>query len=359
MFRSQLLFVSAHAAGVVFWCVSASAQVGRILTDAPQLQAEAQATSSDGQTLDAASPHPASTVSGTVLDTNGDVIQGARVQLSIAGTYDTLREARSGATGQFEFLDLDPGTYVVKVSGDGLTTFVSKPITLRMDEPVIVPKVVLSIAAATTSITVLDKEEASIEQVQIAEQQRVLKVFPNFYSSYDWNAPPMLAKQKYRLAVRTLIDPVSFLTTAGIAGAEQYKNVFPSFGSGIEGYGKRYGAAFASHASAELLTRAVFPSMFHTDPRYFILGRGTAQARGLHAITSTWVTRGDDGTRRINFPQILGGLSAAALSNTYFPAQERGLNLVLINGLGDLGGNMVDNLIREFLLSRVTTRAKH
>lgn len=359
MFRSQMLFVSAHAAGIIFWCVSASAQAGRILPDAPQPQADLQSASADAQTPYAPSSHADSTIAGTVLDTNGDVIQGARVRLLAADAPETLHEVKSGATGQFEFADLDPGTYIVKVSGDGLTTFVSKPITLRADQPVIVPKVVLSVAAATTSITVLDKEQASIEQVKIAEQQRVLKVFPNFYSSYDWNAPSMLAKQKYRLAARTLLDPVSFLTTAGIAGAEQYKNVFPSFGGGIEGYGKRYGAAYASHASAELLTRAVFPSVFHTDPRYFILGRGTTQARAMHAIASTWVTRGDNGTHRINFPQILGGLSAAALSNAYFPAQERGLNLVLINGLGDLGGNMVDNLIREFLLSRVTTRSKH
>ena len=357
MSQTQFRLVCACATGVAFWCISASAQVGRILPNAPQPQADAQ-SSGDAQNQHAASVSDRSGISGTVLDTNGDVIQGARVQLSEIGTAGILREAKSGDTGQFAFLDLEPGRYVVAVSGNGMTTFVSKPITLLPDEPVIVPKVVLSIAVATTSVTVMDKEQASIVQVEIAEQQRVLKVFPNFYSSYDWNAPPMLAKQKYRLAARTLIDPVSFLTTAGIAGAEQYQNVFPSFGGGLEGYGKRYGAAYASHASAELFTRAVFPSMFHTDPRYFVMGTGTTQARVLHAVTSTWVTRGDDGTRRINFPQILGGLSAAALSNAYFPAQERGLNLVLINGLGDLGGNMVDNLIREFLLSRVTTHAK-
>jgi hypothetical protein len=280
------------------------------------------------------------------------------VQLSDVATGAVRGEMQSGATGQFAFSNLEPGTYVVTVSGQGMSRFVSKPIALQASAPTIVPNIVLNVAAATTSVMVMDKEQASIEQVEIAEQQRVLKVFPNFYSSYDWNAPPMLAKQKYRLAARTLIDPVSFLTTAGIAGAEQYKNVFPSFGGGIEGYGKRYGAAYASHASAELLTRAVFPSIFHTDPRYFIMGKGTTQARALHAVTSTWVTRGDDGKRRINFPQILGGVSAAALSNAYFPAQERGVNLVLINGLGDLGGNMVDNLIREFLLSRITTRGK-
>ena len=41
----------------------------------------------------------------------------------------------------------------------------------------------------------------------------------------------------------------TFLTTGALAGAEQYKNVFPSFGGGITGYGKRYAAAYANHAS--------------------------------------------------------------------------------------------------------------
>jgi hypothetical protein len=344
-------------AGIASSSVSAPAQAGPGLTLLPPAQAAAQA-SVDTQSAPASSPKAAATISGTVLDTNGDVIQGALVQLSKPDASGTPREVKSGATGQFDFPDLESGTYIVTISGEGMTTFVSKPITLRADESLIVPKVVLGVAAATTSVKVMDREAASIEQVEIAEQQRVLKVIPNFYSSYDWTAPPMLAKQKYRLAARSLIDPVSFLTTAGIAGAEQYQNVFPSFGGGIEGYGKRYGAAFASHASGELLTRAVFPSMFHTDPRYFIMGKGSTQARAAHAITSTFVTRGDDGSRKINFPQILGGLSAAALSNAYFPARERGANLVLINGFGGLGGNMVDNLIREFLLSHVTTRAK-
>ncbi len=293
------------------------------------------------------------------MDTNGDVVQGARVVLSKAAEPGTIRELQSGSTGQFVFSNLAPGTYIVTVSGGGMTTFVSKPIAARADEPVLVPKVILGIAAASTSVTVMDKEEASVQQVKIAEQQRVFKVFPNFYSSFDWNAPPMLAKQKYRLAARTLIDPVTFITIGALAGAEQYKNVFPSFGGGLEGYGKRYGAAYANHASAEIFTRALYPSIFHTDPRYFIEGTGSIRARTLHALSSTWVTRTDVGGRRINFPQILGAFSAAALSNAYFPKSERGINLVLINGFGDLGGNMADNLIREFFLNRITTRAKH
>ncbi len=299
-----------------------------------------------------------SAVSGTVLDTNGDVIQGADVQISKVRTSEILRQTKSGSMGQFVFAALEPGTYVVTVSRDGMTKYVSEPIALRPETPVSLPNVVLSVATATTTVTVMDSRAASIEQVKIAEQQRVLKVFPNFYSSFDWNAPPMLAEQKYRLAARTLIDPVTFLTTGVIAGAEQYQNVFPSFGGGFEGYSKRYGAAYATHASGELLTRAVFPSVFHIDPRYFILGKGSSKARAAHAIVTTFVTRGDNGSRRVNFPEILGVFSAAALSNAYFPAQERGVSLVLINGFGDLGADMLDNLVREFVLNRFTRRAK-
>lgn len=356
MFSSRFLVLCGSLAGISFYSLIAVGQTAGVLPESPEPQAEAAATA---QTQAAPTSKSGSTLSGTVLDTNGDVIQGAHVQLSHTNAQGTPRENKSGATGQFVFTDIQPGTYIVTVDGKGMAAFVSKPINVSADESVIVPNVVLGVAAASTSVTVMDKEAASIEQMKVAEQQRVLKVFPNFYSSYEWNAPPMLAKQKYELAARTLIDPVTFLTTAGIAGAEQYKNVFPSFGPGIEGYGKRYGAAFASHASGELLTRAVFPSMFHTDPRYFIMGKGSTTSRATHAVTSTWLTRGDDGGRRINWAEILGSMSAAALSNAYFPAQERGVNLVLINGLGNLGGDMVDNLVREFLLSRVTTRGKH
>jgi hypothetical protein len=290
---------------------------------------------------------------------DGNVIQGAHVRLSQATASGFLHEAQSGAMGQFDFSGLSPGTYTVTVSSHAMTTFVSGPISVEAHQAAIVPKIVLSVASTITSVTVMAPEQAAIEQVKIAEQQRVLKVFPNFYSSFDWNAPPMLAKQKYHLAARTVVDPVSFLTTAAVAGAEQYQNVFPSFGSGFEGYAKRYGAAYADHASSELFTRAVFPSIFHTDPRYFIMGSGSTRSRAMHAVTSTIVTRGDNGSRRINFPEILGGFSAAALSNAYFPADERGFNLVLVNGFAGLGGNMLDNLIREFVLNRFTSRAKH
>ena len=298
------------------------------------------------------------TISGTVVDTNGSVVQYAHVALS-GTSAGAPRSMESGGNGEFSFAGLPPGTYKVTVTGSGMGTFVSGPVVLHAGEARLVPHVVLAIASTTASVTVNgDKVELAEEQVQIAEQQRVLGVIPNFYSSYDWNAPPMQAKQKYKLLTRSLIDPVFFLEVAGIAGAEQYKGIFPAYGCCLEGYGKRYGAALANQAAGDFLGRAVFPSIFHQDPRYFYKGTGSVPSRAIYAMSSAVITRGDNGRRMPNYSSILGNLAAGALSNLYYPESDRGVKLVFLNGLGSTGATAVGNLIREFVLKDLTSRAK-
>ncbi len=206
-------------------------------------------------------------ISGTVVDRGGDVLQGAQVTLNDLSRSDR-RTTVSSNDGQFSFPGLLPGDYKIAVTGSGMITFTSSQISLHAGEVYILPSATLAISGGATSVTVNGSKEAlAEEQVHIAEQQRIGKVIPNFYSSYDWNAPPMEAKQKFQLSIRSLIDPVSFLTIAGIAGAEQNRNIFPAYGSGIEGYGKRYGAALANHVTGNLFAKAVYPSIFHQDPR--------------------------------------------------------------------------------------------
>ena len=221
-----------------------------------------------------------------MLDKNGEVLPGARVTLADPSSV-ALRTVESGSNGQFEFPGLPPNVYKITVTAPGMSPFTSTQIPLHAGEVRIVPPITLSVSGGTTSMTVTENnDELAEEQVRIAVQQRIGGFIPNFYSTYDWNAPPMGARQKFKLGFRALIDPVSFLTTAGIAGAEQYKGIFPAYGSGIEGYGKRYGAAFANHLSGTLLGRAVYPSIFHQDPRYFYKGKGTIRSRALYASSS-------------------------------------------------------------------------
>jgi hypothetical protein len=123
---------------------------------------------------------------------------------------------QSGSDGQFAFTGLPPDLFKLTISAPGMSTFTSTQIDLHTGEFRIVPPVKLSVSPVTTSVTVSgNKKELSEEQVHIAEQQRIAKVLPNFYSTYDWNAPPMEGKHKSQLSIRSIIDPVSFLTVAG------------------------------------------------------------------------------------------------------------------------------------------------
>lgn len=319
------------------------------LPDAPSTRI----ATGEGQNSDSGT----ATLSGTVLDTARDVIQHARVTLKsrAGGTPQTVD---SGPNGQFSFAGLSPGTYRVTVTGPGMSSFNSPWMTLRAGDVQIVPEVVLSVAAASTSVTVFgDKEELAEQQVKIAEEQRVFSVLPNFYSSYDWNAPPMMAKQKFKLGLRSSIDPVTFVEVAGLAGAQQYHNSFPGFGGGVEGYGKRYAAAYATDFTGHMLTSAVFASLFHEDPRYFYKGTGTIRQRTFYALSAAVMARTDDGRWRPNYAHVLGNFAGGAISNFYYPDSSRGVGLTLENGLIDTAANAATNLIREFVLKGITSHA--
>jgi len=292
-------------------------------------------------------------ISGTVLDTNKDVIQNATVALTGPGGK---RSVTTGSDGQFQFPNLPAGAYNISVSAKGMRPSTSEQIQLKAGEFRIAPAITLAVSGGVSSITVSgDKEELPEQQVRIAEQQRVGGVIPNFYSAYDWDAPPMLAKQKFKLSLRSVLDSVSFITVAGLAGAEQYQGLFPGYGSGIEGYGKRYGAALANRFTSEMLSRAAFPSIFHQDPRYFYKGKGSITSRALYAMTRAVVTRTDDGRLQPNYSEVLGDFSAGAISNLYYPQADRGVSLVFLNGATGVGANAFSNLIREFLLKGLTS----
>ena len=56
---------------------------------------------------------------------------------------------------------------------------------------------------------------------------------------------------------------IAVLTVAGTAGAEQIGNTYPGYGSGLQGYGKRYAAGMADATTSRLVGSAILPSLFH------------------------------------------------------------------------------------------------
>jgi len=198
-------------------------------------------------------------------------------------------------------------------------------------------------------------EEVAAAQVKAQEQQRIIGIVPNFYMSYIYDAAPLTKKQKYALVSRAVFDPIEFLAAGISAGAGQATNRFSGYGQGARGYGRRYAAAFGDAVSRNYLSYAVFPSLFHQDPRYFYQGSGSTASRLAHALSFTVVVRGDHGRNMPNYSFFLGTLGSALLSNLYYPHDDRGARLIFINvGVG-IAVHAGVTVLREFVSKQFTS----
>jgi hypothetical protein len=298
---------------------------------------------------------PSSSISGTILDANGALLSGAQVMLTAPdGTQE--RTQPSGSDGEFTFGELRAGTYKLTIASPGMESFVSSDIVLHAGERQQLGQISLAVAGATTEVEVVIKQaDLAQEQIKSAEHQRVFGILPNFYSSYIWDAAPLNTRQKFSLAFHSVTDPVEFVGTGLVAGAEQANNTFSGYGQGAGGYAKRFGAAYADDVIGKMIGNAFLPSLLHQDPRYFYKGSGSVRSRMFYAISRAVVTRGDDGRTEPNYSRVLGSFAAGGIANLYYPAGDRGRGLTLGNALIGTAGNAVDNLIREFLLRKLTS----
>jgi len=295
------------------------------------------------------------TLSGTVHDVNQGLVPQAKVTL-VRNDGRAERVVEPDATGHFSFANLTPGIVKVTVTAPGMETFLSPDVTLVAGQEFQLPEVLLSLAATSSSVqVVVTEEQLATEQVKAQEKQRVLGVFPNFYTSFLWEAAPLRPKQKFSLAIRSRVDPVMFATIAVAAGIEQKTNTFPGYGGGAQGYGKRYGAALADAVSERMIGGAILPSLFHQDPRYFYKGSGTTGSRLRYAISEAFLCRGDNGKQQVNYSYILGDFLTAGLSNAYRADVDRSASLTLSNAFIILAGHVANDVVREFLLKRMTT----
>jgi hypothetical protein len=319
------------------------------LPDAPIPQSGAP-SAADAQRFAAGS----ASVTGVVLDTSGATIPGAAVSLT---TEDRSKRQTSisGANGEFSFARLPPGSYLVEVTAKGFGPFSSALFVLSGQQAYQVPDISLSVAATNTEVMVRPVEVIAAEQMKAEEKQRLLGVIPNFYTSYVYDAAPLTTKQKYSLASRDTFDPVSLIGTGIAAGIEQANNTYAGYGQGAAGYGKRFGAQFANGRSSDFLSHAVFPSLFHQDPRYYYQGSGSVKSRVYHAVSFAFVTRSDSGGNVPNYSYFLADMCSGALSNLYYPKASRGANLVFTNAAIGLAGRAGSTVLREFLSKRLTT----
>jgi hypothetical protein len=301
----------------------------------------------------------AGSISGTVVDKDGALVANARIALTQEGAT-SAREVLSDRDGYFVFTNVAPGAFRLTFNSAGFAVQ-EKSGVLHAGENFLLPQITLAVGANTEDVEVtLKPEEVAEEQIQVQEKQRLFGAIPNFYVSYDPHAVALTKKQKFELAWKSTIDPVSFGITGIIAGFEQYDNAYGGYGQGAQGYAKRYGASYADFVSGTFIGGAILPSLLKQDPRYFYKGTGSRKSRLFYALAMAVVCKGDNGRWQANYSGIIGGLAAGAISNLYYPDSDRnGARLTFENAAIGTGEGAVINVIQEFILRRLTPHASN
>ena len=203
--------------------------------------------------------------------------------------------------------------------------------------------------AAPVSHDVQKQQQSEAErELKQEEQQRLLGTVPNFNVVLNGQALPLTGAQKWNLAFHGILDPFYVGWSFVIGGG--YSELIDSnsgYGWGPPGYFKRVGASYADNVNGTLIGNALLPQLLHQDPRYFRKGTGPVKGRMWVAARSTFVCRGDNGKNQFNVSNILGNYISGAISNSYYPADQRGVALTLENGtevtlFGALGGQFYE-----------------
>jgi len=301
-------------------------------------------------------PQSPGNISGTIVDATGASVVGARVRL-ISKDQSVRQEVLSGENGEFSFTNVTPGRFQITVESAGFAVGTCSGV-LQPGQSFRVSRIELVVASPVTQVQVMpSRAEVAEDEIKEEEKQRVLGFVPNFYVSYIPNAVPLTSKQKFELAWKTSVDPVTFGISAAIGGIQQAQDDFSGYGQGAQGYAKRFGASYADGVTSTFIGGAILPSLLKQDPRYFYRGSGSKRSRVLYAIANAFICKGDDGHWQPNYSSILGNLAAGGISNLYYPASDReGAELTLENTLIGIGATAATNILQEFVIRRLTPK---
>jgi len=194
-----------------------------------------------------------------------------------------------------------------------------------------------------------DQNTSVKEDTEKKKNDRMFYVMPN-YLTVDGQSqvPPVSWKEKFAMAAKGSFDPYEFTIIGIVSGIRQAENSDEEFGQGMKGYAKRYGAAFTDQVDGNIMVGGVFPTILKIDPRYYRLGRGPFVHRFGYAISRIFVARKDSGGSVFNTPEFAGNATAIAISNAYYPADDRAFSPNINNWGVQMGLDALGNELKEF-----------
>ena len=202
----------------------------------------------------------AATITGTVTDTDDAAISAAHITLEETQSK-SARTVDAGGMGEFTFDSVAPGRYVIRITARGFASWKVEDVEVHVGEHVELPRIALGVEAIDASVNAISQEDLAEQQISVEEKQRILGILPNFYVSYVSHAQPLTRRQKFKLALRVSVDPLTYITTGATAGIEQAENDFSGYGPGFGGYAQRYAATYGDRLSSTMLGAALLPSL--------------------------------------------------------------------------------------------------
>lgn len=192
-----------------------------------------------------------------------------------------------------------------------------------------------------------DEAKAAAPPVPLGSP-RIFGIFPN---NRTWpsliNYKPISTQQKFAIARADSFDRGTIFFAGVFALDAERTNANPSFGQGVEGYSRAFGAAYGDVIVGNYMTEAIFPALLHQDPRYFRRGSGSKWTRLGYSVGQIFWTHTDSDRTQFNYSEFLGNSTAVAISEAYYPDHRNASNAVGKLGI-QIGMDMASNILKEF-----------
>jgi len=195
-----------------------------------------------------------------------------------------------------------------------------------------------------------DQDKTENGKTSGTSNDRLFYALPNFLTLENGaNVPPLTAGGKFKVVARGSFDYIQIPWYATLAGISQAQNSEPGYGQGAEGYGKRFGSAFADGTIENFMTGAILPSLLHQDPRFYQSSEGGFGRRAGYAVSRIFITRTDSGHHQFNYSEIFGSALAAGISTySYHPRADKNVDNALSVWGSEVGYDTITIVVKEF-----------
>lgn len=182
--------------------------------------------------------------------------------------------------------------------------------------------------------------------------KRILGVLPNYRTANGFVPySPITWEQKMIISFKDSFDYPVYFVSGGFAALYQLDNQNPSYGQGLKGYARRYGAAYGDQAIGNLMTEGIVPALIRQDPRYFRMGAASGHSktyRTLYALRGVMWAKDDNGKWDFNYSEWVGNAAAVAISNLYYPDDTRDVHDNIQKLLVQVATDAFSNCLKEF-----------